>query len=67
MTRKEEIISATQELASEYGLKAVSLGQIADRVGIRKASLYNHFSSKEEIVGEMYSVLRSKHYLMDTH
>ncbi len=60
MTRKEEIISATLELASEYGLKAVSLGQIADRVGIRKASLYNHFSSKEEIIGEMYSVLRTQ-------
>ena len=60
MTRKEEIISVTLELASEYGLKAVSLGQIADRVGIRKASLYNHFSSKEEIVGEMYSVLRTQ-------
>ncbi len=58
MTRKEEIIYATLELASEYGLKAVSLGQIADKIGIKKPSLYNHFNSKDEIVSEMYSVLR---------
>ncbi len=60
MTRKEEIIYATLELASEYGLKAVSLSQIADRVGIKKPSLYNHFASKDEIVDAMYELLREK-------
>ncbi len=60
MSRREEIIYATLELASEYGLKAVSLSQIADKVGIRKPSLYNHFKSKDEIVSEMYSFLREK-------
>ncbi len=60
MTRKEEIIYAALELASEYGLKAVSLGQIADKVGIKKPSLYNHFASKDEIINEMYSVLREQ-------
>ena len=60
MTRKEEIIYATLELASEYGLKAVSLGQIAAKIGIKKPSLYNHFASKDEIVSEMYSELRKQ-------
>jgi cardiolipin synthase len=32
--------------------------QIASKVGITKASLYNHFSSRDEIVEEMYTVLR---------
>ena len=58
MTRKEEIIRAALELASENGLKAVSLSQIADRIGIKKPSLYNHFKSKDELVNEMYSALR---------
>ena len=58
MTRKEEIIYAKLELASEYGLKAVSLGQIAAKIGIKKPSLYNHFASKDEIVSEIYSELR---------
>ena len=60
MNRKEEIIYATLELASEYGLKSVSLSQIADKVGIRKPSLYNHFKSKEELVKSMYTFLREK-------
>ncbi|MCR4750607.1 MAG: TetR family transcriptional regulator [Lachnospiraceae bacterium] len=60
MTRKEEIIFATLELASTYGLRAISLSQIAERVGIKKPSLYNHFKSKDEIVSAMYSFLRER-------
>ncbi len=60
MNRKEEIIYAALELASEYGLKSVSLSQIAEKVGIRKPSLYNHFKSKEELVNSMYTFLRKK-------
>ena len=56
--RKEEIIDATLELAAENGLGTVSMQQIADKVGITKASLYNHFSSRDEIVSAMYECLR---------
>lgn len=56
--RKEEIIMATLQLASENGLGTVSMQQIAEKVGITKASLYNHFSSRDEIVKEMYEVIR---------
>ena len=58
MNRKEEIIYATLELASLNGLKSVSMSQIADKVGIKAPSLYNHFASKDKIIQEMYSVLR---------
>lgn len=57
--RKKEIIEAVLLLAAEKGLGTISMQQIADKVGITKASLYNHFSSKEEIVNEMYEVLRT--------
>lgn len=60
MNQKEEIISATLELASQYGLSGVSMSQIAEKIGIRKPSLYNHFKSKEEIVTAMYQFLRDK-------
>ena len=60
MNRKEEIIHAALELASENGLQSVSMSQIADRVGIKAPSLYNHFQSKDEIVKAMYSFLREK-------
>ena len=58
--RKEEIIMATLKLASIKGLGAVSMNMIADSVGIKKPSLYNHFKSKEELVDEMYLFLRDK-------
>lgn len=58
--RKEQIILATLSLASKYGLKAVSMSMIAQQVGIKKPSLYNHFSSKDEIVSAMYEFLRKK-------
>ena len=47
--RKEEIIEAALGLASERGLGNVSMAMIAERVGIRKPSLYNHFPGKQAI------------------
>ena len=59
-TRKKEIIMATLELAADKGLGNVSMNMIADKVGIKKPSLYNHFASKEELVEEMYQFLREE-------
>ena len=58
--RKKEIIMATLELAANKGLGNVSMNMIADKVGIKKPSLYNHFSSKEELVEVMYQFLREE-------
>lgn len=59
-TRRKEIIMATLELAANKGLGNVSMNMIADKVGIKKPSLYNHFSSKEELVEAMYQFLREE-------
>lgn len=58
--KKEEILLATIELSAEYGLKSLSMSQIAQRVGIKKPSLYNHFKSKEDLIKEMYGFIREK-------
>ena len=60
MERKEEIVRAMLELASERGLGAVTLSQVARRVGMRTPSLYNHFASKDELVQEAYRFLRDQ-------
>lgn len=60
MNRKEEIVLVTLELAAERGLANVSMSMIADKVGIKKPSLYKHFASKEEIVEAMYEYLRKQ-------
>ena len=58
--RREEILMAALELAAEKGLGNVSLHMIANKVGIKKPSLYNHFASKEELVEAMYEFLREQ-------
>ena len=58
--KQEQIILATLELAAENGLGNVSMSQIADKLGIRKPSIYNHFKSKEDIINAMYHFLREK-------
>ena len=60
MTKKEEILLSTLDLASKYGLKSLSMSQIAESVGIKKPSLYNHFHSKDGLIQEMYEYIRSK-------
>jgi len=60
MNRKEEIIQATLSLASEKGLSNISMSQIAEYIGIKKPSLYNHFKSKDEIIEATYQYLRSE-------
>lgn len=60
MNRKEEILLVTLELAAEKGLSNVSMAQIAEKIGIRKPSLYNHFKSKDEIIAAMYHYFRDK-------
>lgn len=47
---KREILDAALSLFSTQGFEATSVSQIADAVGIRKASLYSHFASKQEIL-----------------
>lgn len=47
---KQEILEAALDLFSVQGFKATSVSQIADAVGIRKASMYSHFESKQEIL-----------------
>lgn len=49
MTTKEKITEAALALFAEKGYKGTSVKNIADAVGIKDASLYNHFKSKQEI------------------
>lgn len=47
---KQEILKAALDLFSVQGYEATSISQIADVVGIRKATMYSHFASKQEIL-----------------
>lgn len=46
---KQKILEKALELFSAYGYDSVSVGMIAQAVGIKAPSLYNHFSGKQAI------------------
>lgn len=46
---RQRILNAALELFAQYGYEAVSVGQIAEAVGIKAPSLYKHFKSKQDI------------------
>ena len=47
--REEAIVQTVNRLLAEKGFEAMTVDEVAAQVGIAKASLYKHFSSKEEL------------------
>lgn len=47
---KQKILNTALEMFSVQGFEATPISQIANAVGIRKASMYSHFASKQEIL-----------------
>jgi AcrR family transcriptional regulator len=45
--RKDEIVAEATRLFAERGYEGASMGDLAERVGLRKASLFHHFASKD--------------------
>ena len=60
MSTKERITEEALTLFAEKGYKGTSVKNIADAVGIKDASLYNHFKSKQEIFDSIVTLI-SKH------
>lgn len=51
--RKEVILSKAAHLFREKGFSASSMRDLAEQVGVEAASLYNHISSKSELLQEI--------------
>jgi TetR/AcrR family transcriptional regulator, regulator of autoinduction and epiphytic fitness len=60
---REAIVEAAQRLFLERGFGAVSMDELAEAAGVARRTLYNQFSSKEEIFREM--LLRVSRQLED--
>lgn len=54
MLRQENLLDAFQTLAIQQGIFSVSLEQIAGHIGVSKATVYKHFTSKDEILALVY-------------
>ena len=53
LTRKEEIRQCAAKLFRRKGYKATSMRDIAEEVGIKAASIYNHIESKQELLRDL--------------
>ncbi|MDN3493836.1 TetR/AcrR family transcriptional regulator [Winogradskyella bathintestinalis] len=49
-TRKDEIVNTAAKLFKEKGYSAVTMRDLATTMGIKAASLYNHISSKQDLL-----------------
>jgi AcrR family transcriptional regulator len=47
--REDAIVASVNRLLAEKGFEAMTVDEVAADVGIAKASLYKHFTSKEEL------------------
>ena len=57
--REDAIVQAVNRLLAEKGFDAMTVDEVAAKVGIAKASLYKHFPSKEDLAAAaMVRVMR---------
>ena len=52
-TTRERILEQAQDLFYSKGFHAVGIDQIAERADVTKATLYNHFESRDELTAEV--------------
>lgn len=67
LAREDAIVTAVNRLLAEKGFEAMTLDEVALEVGIAKASLYKHFSSKEDLAAAaMVRVMERALAFLDT-
>ena len=54
---KERILEEAERLFWKYGVRSVTMEDIARKLGISKKTIYQHFSDKEQI---LYQVIEDK-------
>lgn len=60
LAREQAIIQAVNRLLAEKGFEAMTVDQVAEDVGIAKASLYKHFASKEDLAAAAMAYLMTQ-------
>ena len=67
VAREDAIIKVVNQLLAEKGFEAMTVDEVAANVGIAKASLYKHFSSKEDLAAAaMVGVMQRAQQFLNT-
>jgi AcrR family transcriptional regulator len=51
--RRERLVRAALDLASEGGYASVTMHDVADRAGVARATVYRYFTSKDHLLSEV--------------
>jgi AcrR family transcriptional regulator len=57
MEPKERILKKADELFKRYGIRSVSMDDIAAQVGMSKKTLYQYYVDKEELVNAVFTTI----------
>ncbi|EPN9637035.1 TetR/AcrR family transcriptional regulator [Enterococcus faecium] len=60
MSKKDDIFDATLALMIEHGMQSVTLSKILERAGVGSGTLYNYFSSKDELLYELFQQIMQR-------
>ncbi len=61
MTTRDRILNEALTLFAENGYDGTSVEEIADKVGIKAPSLYNHFKGKEDILNALIDAAEERY------
>lgn len=62
---KERVFECALNMADEEGLGALSMRKLADRLGVKAMSLYNHVANKDEIIDGLVEMVVTEMSLPD--
>ena len=54
---RDRILGAAVEIADERGVGAVTMREVASRLGVEAMSLYNHVANKDDILDGMVDLV----------
>lgn len=57
MEARARILHKAHELFHRYGIRSVSMDEIAAQMGMSKKTLYQHFADKDTLVAEVFAAL----------
>ena len=69
MEPKDRILEKSDELFNRYGIRSVSMDDIASQLGMSKKTLYQYYADKDELVTDVFtSIMESnKHRCIEGH
>jgi AcrR family transcriptional regulator len=57
MEPKERILIKAEELFMQFGIRSVSMDDIANNLGMSKKTLYQYYADKDELVDAVIGII----------